>query len=32
MLYEGLKKVIGNLKAENKHFHVLDIGTGTGLL
>lgn len=30
--YEGLKKVIGKLKAENKHVHVLDIGTGTGLL
>jgi protein arginine N-methyltransferase 7 len=27
-----LKKVIGQLKAENKHVHVLDIGTGTGLL
>jgi protein arginine N-methyltransferase 7 len=27
-----LKKVIGKLKAENKHVHVLDIGTGTGLL
>ena len=32
MYYEGLKKVIGKLKANNKYVHVLDIGTGTGLL
>jgi protein arginine N-methyltransferase 7 len=32
MYYAGLKKVIGNLKAQNKPVRVLDIGTGTGLL
>ena len=28
----GLKKVIAKMKSENKRVHVLDIGTGTGLL
>ncbi len=32
MYYEGLKKVCRKLKSENKKIHVLDIGTGTGLL
>ncbi len=30
--YEGLKKIIKKLKTQNKPVHVLDIGTGTGLL
>ncbi|CAI4226073.1 unnamed protein product [Auanema sp. JU1783] len=32
MFLEGLKTTIAELKAKNKHVHVLDIGTGTGLL
>ncbi len=32
LYHEGLKKVIKKLKSENKRVHVLDIGTGTGLL
>ena len=30
--FEGLKSTIADLRAEGKPVHVLDIGTGTGLL